>query len=58
MPYNKQVNFRQSYIFIFSENHKIFNDNTQNILNEIFKNNKSKECYLNYIKKYKKECNN
>jgi hypothetical protein len=53
MPYNKQVNNRQSYFFTFSENHKIFYNNTQDTLNEILKNNKGKQCYLNYIKKIK-----
>jgi len=46
----KELYNRQGYTFTFSEQHKLFNDNTQNILNDIF-NDKGTNCYLNYIEK-------
>ena len=44
----------QNYTFTFSEQHKLFNDNTQEVLNDIsnrFKD-KGENCYLEYLKKY------
>lgn len=46
----KELYHRQGYTFTFSEQHKLFNDNTQNILNEIF-NDKGTNYYLNNVDK-------
>ena len=46
----KELYNRQGYTFTFSEQHKLFNDNTQNILNEIF-NDKGVSCDLYYVDK-------
>jgi hypothetical protein len=46
----KEVYHRQGYTFTFSKQHKLFNDNTQNILNDI-SIDKGINCYLNYIEK-------
>jgi len=43
-----EIYFRQGYTFTFSEQHKSFNDNTQNILKEIF-SDKGSYCYLTYL---------
>ena len=47
---SKYIYNRHEYSFIFSEQHKLFNDNTQNILNDI-STNRGESCYLNYIEK-------
>ena len=43
-----EIYYRQEYTFAFSEQHKSFNDNTQNILKEIF-SDKETYCYLTYL---------
>ena len=46
----KEIYHRQGHTFTFGEQHKLFNDNTQKILNDI-SIDKSSYCYLNYIEK-------
>jgi hypothetical protein len=45
----------ENYTFTFSKQHKLFNDNTQEVLNDISKLfiDKGEYCYLEYLKKYK-----
>tara|TARA_B110001469_G_C9300168_1_gene163387 strand:- start:172 stop:381 length:210 start_codon:yes stop_codon:yes gene_type:complete len=48
------VYYSQQYTFTFSEQHKLFNDNTQNILTEISVD-RGEYCYLTYLEKTNKQ---